>query len=1337
MPGGATHNQTIAYRLVGELSVPALERALGEIVRRHEALRTTLRWSGVVLVQHIHPPSAFAIAVEDLQGLAATDRTVRADRETELEARAPFDIERPPMLRARLFRLAPAEHRLAVTVQHLAFDGWSFDVFMRELCALYAAFVVNAPTPLPELRYQYADWSVWQRARLQGETKHRLLAYWQEQMRDAAPELHMPADRPRKGLQQRRGKWQTFELDPTLTQALKDLAVKEGATSYMTLLAAFQVFLHRYTGQDDIVVGSPVANRHDAEVERMIGLFVNTLPMRTRVSGRETFRELLAQVRRTVLAAYEHQDLPFEALVRNMGATSRSDLTPVFQMMFAFQNLPRSNWAMPGLSIDAWNVGNGAAKFDLTLFMWDARDGFEGLLEYDADLFDAETAAQWLRHLKTLLEGIVRDPDAPIQAVGLLDDAERNDLLHTWNATAVPYPRDEPIHRVFAQRARESPQANALVFDGGAMSYDSLEHRANRLARYLQSCGAARGTLIGVCLERSPALVVTLLAILKAGGAFVPVDPSWPAERIKVLLSGIPLVVTQDAVAARLHMLDSRVVRVDGEAELVNKESNTAPEVDVAAEDLASVMFTSGSTGVPKGVCVPHRGVVRLVQGANYAELASGDTFLQLAPVAFDASSFEIWGALLNGATLAVPSATQLSLGDIAKAIRRFNVSILWLSSGLFEAMIDNHVEDLRHVRQLLVGGDVLSPLHAEQFLRRVPGSCLVNCYGPTENTTFTTFHRVQQPSCVPGRSIPIGLPVSNTQVYVLDDALQPLPLGVAGNAYVGGDGLMRGYLREATGAGGGLVCNPFPDCPGKGLYRTGDRVRRRRDGVLEFLGRDDDQVKIRGFRVEPKEVESVLERCSLVRSVAVVAAGDAPTGRRLRAFVVPKSVDNARDEAIREMCDFVRRYLPSHLVPSEFFLLDTIPLDPNGKVDRQRLRSKAESRSASRESFVAPRDARERTIVRAFEEILGTRPVVVDDDFFDSGGSSLSALRLVAMLDDAFGINLPLASLYEHPTPARLAGVVAQMEVEVPASRVRGNSGSVLVELKRGSAAAPLFLVPGGHGGMAEMTLYANVLSRVRCDQPVYGFVAQGLDGKASPHSSVEEMAEAYVRAMRDRQPHGPYLLAGECVGGLIAFEMAQQLRLQGEAIALLLLLDTWCPTLAGVLHYRHVERPAAVLGARYAVTRGVVVGGLSALRRHLRDRPWLDRRSMRYAIDVCRKLPGVAWRWLAAVYGVGRPAAGMEKIAGAETNYVERTMRYRPRPYRGRVTLILCADNKRRGLAKAWQALIGDGLFVQSIPGDHDSYLRETPQYAARAMEDCLRGATEGSAPQAAGGT
>ena len=1323
LPGSATWNQTVVIRLTGPLSPAALERSLHEIVRRHEALRTTLCWSGEELVQHVHPAPPFVIPVDDFGELAEAARAERVLRATEREARTPFDLDRPPLLRARLLRLTGDQRHLVVTVHHLAFDGWSFDVLMRELCALYAAFAVGAPSPLPGLPIQYADFAAWQRARLQRETLDRLLGYWQGQLGGELPVLRMPADHRRRGLHRRRGDCLPVTVPKALTDRLKRLADGEGVTLHMLLLAAFQVLLHRYTGDADIVVGSPTANRHRVEIEPLIGLFVNTLAIRTRIGAAATFRELLAGVQKTVLEAYEHQELPFEMLVEALGAAPRSDATPLFQSMFAYQNLPRSNWRMPGLSLDVWNVGNGTAKYDLTLFMWDAPDGFGGLLEYDAGLFEPETARQWLRHLNAVLEGVVRFPDEAVSRLPLLDADERRQVLGACNATAAAYPRDLPIHRVFADCVAGTPDAVALCFAGGTVSYADLDRRANRLGRHLQRRGVSSGALVGVCLDRSPSLVASLLAILKAGAAFVPVDPGWPAARMRAALARATMVVTGNALETRLPALGIDVVNVDRDSRAIDAEDDRTVDVDVGPDDLAYVMFTSGSTGVPKGVCIPHRGVVRLVKGANYADLRGTDVFLQLAPLSFDASTFEIWGALLNGATLALPGAAPPTLDAIAGAIRQHRVSVLWLTSGLFEAMVDARVADLAPVRQLLVGGDVLSVPHAERLLREAPGCRLVNCYGPTENTTFTSFHVVRWPVGAPGESIPVGRPVSNSQVYLLDRAQEPVPFGVAGEAYVGGDGLMRGYLDDPAATRARLLPNPFDDRPGARLYRTGDIMRRRRDGELEFLGRDDEQVKIRGFRVEPGELQAVLGGCPALRQACVIADGGGGQGKRLVAFAVAASPALPADETQRAVRDYLSERLPGYLLPSALHLVLALPLGANGKVDRKQLEAAMIGAPDRPAAFVAPRNAFERIVAEAFQRVLGGPPVGAADDFFDCGGSSLSALRLIGALEDRFRISLPLASLYRHPTPAQLAAVIANRDVQAPPPVAHGASGSPLVEIRRGSRGDPLFLVPGGHGGMIEMTLYARMLSHIAREQAVVGLVARGVDGRGPPHASVEEMAAAYVEAIRRRQPRGPYAIAGECVGGVIAFEMAQQLVAQSQPVALLLLLDTWCPTLPGVLHYRYVERPATLLADRTAVARRGVADVGRVFFDHVRDRPpFAPRRSWRYAVDVGRTLLRVARPWLAAVDAIGKPLPGGERIAAAEANYVEVAMRYRPRRYPGPVALIVSADNQRRGIDRPWRALAAGGLSVRVVPGDHDSYLRETPQLAARLVEDCL---------------
>ncbi len=1323
-PGSATHGQTVACRLTGPLGVSALERGLAEMVRRHEALRTTLRWEDGRLVQVVHDPAPFALPVEDLEALDAARRDEEAGRGAAREARAPFDLDRAPLLRARLFRLAPGEHVLVLTMHHLAFDGWSFDVFMRELGALHAAFLAGAPSPLAEPAVRYADYAAWQRQWLEGEARAPLLDYWTARMRGPLAVARLPADRSRRPVHVRRGDWQSLAIEPALANSVKRLGHGEGATPFMTFLAAFQVLLYRYTGADDLVVGTPVANRNRAGLEGLVGLFANTLALRTALGGQPRFRELLGRTRDTVLGAYAHQDLPFEMLVEAIRGAQRAPESPLFEVMFAYQNLPRTEGAFPGLDARAWNVGNGTAKFEATLFLLEDAGGLSALLEYDADLFDAASMARLLAHFRHLLGEIVRDPDRSIDALALMSADEERQALLECNDTGTDYPRETPIHRVLEAQARRTPHAAAVVHAGGELTYAQLDALAGSLARRLAAAGVACGDRVAVCLDPSPALVASFLAVLKAGAAYVPVDPSEPGERTARMLrqAAVTAVIADPALAACVAATGVRMIDPGlGEEASALPPAQRAGEVD--ATSLACVMFTSGSTGNPKGACITHRGVVRLARGANYADMGPGDVFLQLAPVTFDASTFEIWGALLNGATLVLPAVRRPSLQEIGELVRRHRVSVLWLTTGLFELMVDARPADLAGVRQLLTGGDVLSPRHAARFLEQAPGCRLVNCYGPTESTTFATFHPVERGPGLGDERIPIGRPVSNTQVYVLDPLLRPVPPGVAGEACIGGDGLMRGYAGDEPSTRERLVPNPFPGLPGPWLYRSGDIVRRRGDGSLDFIGRIDGQVKIRGFRVEPGGVEALLGLSPLVRSAAVVAHRRASGEAGLVAYVVPASATAAREDLARALRDFLRARLPEWHVPSAFEVVESLPITANGKVDRAALPPPSSTAPPRPHAARPPLDGVERAVARSFERVLGLESLAADDDFFDCGGTSLAALRLVADLEGSFATKLPLASLYEHPTVAGMAAQLRDLEPVAPPAAPGAGRRSNIVEIKRARSGTPLFVVPGGHGGMAEMTLYAQVMSHVRRELPVYGLLARGVDGLAPPHGCVADMADAYVDEVLSAWPRGPYALAGECVGGVVAFEMARRLAGRGREVALLLLMDTWCPSLAGTMHYRLVERPRTLLGARSSVARAGLADVGRVLREHVRDRPDAGPlRSLRYGVNVALTLKRVADPWLEAVRQVGKPAPGAERIAEAESAYVDLVMRHRPRPYGGRVTLLVSADNDRRGLAEGWRRLAGGGLAVHRVPGDHDSYIRGTPEATAERLQACL---------------
>ncbi|HVG46074.1 MAG TPA: amino acid adenylation domain-containing protein, partial [Longimicrobium sp.] len=870
-PDSALYNLRVPLRLEGALDAAALERALGEIVRRHDVLRTTFGEVEGAPVQVVAPFAGFTLPVEEVPGADAAGREAEALRRASAAGGRPFDLEHGPLFRALLLRLAPEDHLLLLWMHHAVSDGWSTGVLLRELSALYSAFHAGGESPLPELPVQYADYAVWQREQLRGAVLERQVAFWRERLAGAPALLELPTDRPRPAVQTHRGAREPVIVPAELRAGLEALARREGATPYMVLLGAFQLLLSKYAGTDDVVVGSPIAGRTRAEVEPLIGLFVNTLVMRTRLSGNPSFRELLGRVRETTLAAYEHQDVPFERLVEALEPERSFSHGALFQVMFQLQHLDGPGGAFPGIRMrrEALEIPN--AKFDLALDLAPDAGALRGTLEYATDLFDRATITRMLGHLARVLEQVAADPDLRLAEVALMDADERRMVVEAWNPAGAPLPAEGGIARLFEERAAATPHAVAVAMDDESLTYRALDERANRLARVLRRRGVGPEARVGICLERSPEMVVSLLAVLKAGGAYVPLDPAYPAERLAFMLadSAVAALLTEETLRASLPATPGiPVVSVDGEREEIARERAENVESGAGPRSLAYVIYTSGSTGTPKGVAVEHRSVVRLVRGADYVELGPDEVLLQAAPVSFDASTLEIWGALLNGGRIAlVPGATP-SLEELGRAIARHGVTTMWLTAGLFQVMVEERLEELSGVRQLLAGGDVLPVEQVRKARERFPRLRLINGYGPTENTTFTCCHTVGAEWS--GGPVPIGSPISGTRVYVLDESLRPVPPGVPGELYAGGDGLARGYLGRPAATAERFVPDPFSSVPGARLYRTGDRVRWKecesakvrecesaagtdsrtlglshsRTAVLEYLGRIDGQVK-------------------------------------------------------------------------------------------------------------------------------------------------------------------------------------------------------------------------------------------------------------------------------------------------------------------------------------------------------------------------------------------------------------------------------------------------------------------------------------------------------------
>ncbi|HLK55511.1 MAG TPA: amino acid adenylation domain-containing protein [Chthonomonadaceae bacterium] len=1033
-PDSSAYHIPLAVRLRGSLDISALEQSLNTLVERHEALRTVFASPEGEPVQVIQEYAPFALPLTDLNSLTAETREAEVRRLVQEEAQRPFDLAAGPLFRAALLQLAEEEHVLLLTLHHIVSDGWSQGVLTRELTALYNAYRSGQPSPLTELSIQYADYAAWQRQWLQAEELQRQVGYWKQHLAGAPALLELPTDRSRPAIQSYRGARLRQEFSPELTSGLKALCQQEGVTLFMTLLAAFQTLLSRYSGQDDIVVGTPIANRTQAEIEGLIGFFVNTLALRTDLSGDPGFVEVLKRVREVCLGGYAHQDLPFEKLVEEIQPQRSMSHSPLFQVLFSLANAPRVGLDLEGLEVGRAGSEGVSAKFDLSLVMWETGGKLGGALEYNTDLFDAERMQRMLGHFQVLLEAIVLNAQQKLSALPLMTAAERHQVLTEWNSTEVAYPRQRCIHELFEAQVERAPEAIAVEFEGASLTYRALNQRANQLAHYLQKLGVGPEMLVGVFMERSLEMVVTLLGILKAGGAYVPLDSNYPQERIAFMLedSRTPILLTQQHLKARLGDQKARILCVNTEGTYAS-ESVANPQRAVLADNLAYVIYTSGSTGRPKGVEVSHSNLLNLVHWhVRTYNLGTADRTTQVARSAFDASVWEIWPSLAVGASLYIANEeTTLSSQELLGWLAQHEATVCFLPTPLAEMVLaDPGCVDL-HLRALLTGGDRLHPI-AQPTL---PFE-LINHYGPTESTVVATAGRVALNETEGAPSI--GRPISNTQVYLLDAGMSPVAVGVSGELYIGGESLARGYLNRPELTAERFVPNPFSSVPGARLYRTGDLCRYLRDGNIEFVGRADDQVKIRGFRIELGEIESVLSQHPAIREAAVLAREDTPGGKRLVAYVVSRDGTASVGVLRAHLAD----KLPGYMVPSMFVYLEALPLSPNGKIDRKAL--PAPEAQDVEEAYVAPRTPHEEGLAEIWSEILHLERVGIHDSFFDLGGHSLLATQVILRIRTTFEVELPLRALFETPTVAGLATHIAA------ASGASGSGSPALVRVSR-----------------------------------------------------------------------------------------------------------------------------------------------------------------------------------------------------------------------------------------------------------------------------------------------
>ncbi|HYU30924.1 MAG TPA: amino acid adenylation domain-containing protein [Thermoanaerobaculia bacterium] len=1021
-PGSAAYNIPLAVRLSGDLPEGLLERVFSEIVRRHEALRTTFAAQDGRPVQVIGAAAPLEIPVTDLRPLPAAARDARARELAREEAQRPFDLQRGPLLRLTLVRLGELDQILLITVHHAVSDAWSLGVLLREVAVLYEAFAEGRPSPLPELTVQYADFSMWQRGWLQGAVLDEQLGFWKRQLAGAPPVLELPTDRPRPVVQTFRGASRHVALSPDLSQAVAALCRQQGATPFMALLAAWALLLGRHAGQDDVVVGTPVAGRNHRKLEDLIGFFVNTLVLRADLSGSAGFAGLLGRVREAALDAFAHQDVPFERLVEELVTERDLAISPLFQVLFVLQNAPTGELRLPGLSLTPVETESEVAKFDLSLYLTETPGGIAGWLEHNTDLFDAGTAERLVARFAALLAAAVADPEQPIGDLTLLLPVEREQLLTGWNDTAETFPADLCVHELIAAQAVRTPEAVAVSCGGERLLYRELEERAGRLARRLAQLDVGPEVLVGLCAERSPALLVGLLGVLKAGGAYVPLDPTHPQERLGTILAdaGVPVLVTERALLETLPPHAARVVLLDEETHDLR-----LPLQPAHPENLAYVIYTSGSTGRPKGVGVRHRGVVNyLATMAARPGLAAGDVMMALTTLSFDIAATELLLPLTVGARIELlRRETTSDAVLLAAALQSAGATAMQATPATWTLLVEGGWQG-RPGLKALCGGEALPRTLADRLLSKVGE--LWNVYGPTETTVWSACHRVE-----PGdRQVSLGLPLGNTTIHLLGRWGELVPPGAAGELLIGGAGLARGYHGRPDLTAERFVPDPFGE-PGARLYRTGDLARRLPDGTLEYLGRIDFQVKVRGFRIELGEIEAVLAGHPEVRECVAVArreGGDV----RLVAYLVPRGEEAPPSEALRE---HLRQRLPEYMVPSAFVPLDAFPLTPSGKVDRKALPAPDHSRRDGGRELVLPRTRTEAAVVEMWKAVLTLGALGVEDSFFELGGHSLLATQVLARIRQSFGVEIPLVELFRHPTVAALAGLIDAQVAPPPGS--------------------------------------------------------------------------------------------------------------------------------------------------------------------------------------------------------------------------------------------------------------------------------------------------------------
>ena len=1196
-PESSAYHIPTALRLRGRLDIASLQRSFAALVERHESLRTRIARMGDEWVQVVSADVSLALEVEVQRGL---DEQRLLER-VEAEIARPFDLEQGPLLRVTLLEVDADEHVLVMVQHHIVSDGWSMQLMVEELVQLYAAYSRGLEVALPALPIQYADYALWQRSWMEAGEKERQLAYWTGLLGGEQPVLELPFDRPRPVRQSHRGAQFILELDIDLSQALRRVAQQEGATAFALLLASFQALLYRYSGQADIRVGVPIANRNRVETERLIGFFVNTQVLKADLDGRMGFDELLAQARQRALEAQAHQDLPFEQLVEALQPERSLSHNPLFQVLFNYQSEARGNgqaFRFDELQMESVQFDSRTAQFDLTLDLTDEEQRFCAVFDYATDLFDASTVERLAGHWRNLLRGIVANPRQRLGELPLLDAPERRQTLSEWNPAQRECAVQGTLQQRFEEQVRQRPQAVALILDEQRLSYGELNARANRLAHCLIARGVGADVPVGLALERSLDMLVGLLAILKAGGAYLPLDPAAPEERLAHILddSGVRLLLTQGHLLERLpRQTGVEVLAIDGLVLDGYAESDPLPTL--SADNLAYVIYTSGSTGKPKGTLLTHRNALRLFSATEaWFGFDERDVWTLFHSYAFDFSVWEIFGALLYGGRLViVPQWVSRSPEDFYRLLCREGVTVLNQTPSAFKQLMAvacsaDMATQQPALRYVIFGGEALDLQSLRPWFQRFGDRQpqLVNMYGITETTVHVTYRPVSEADLEGGLVSPIGGTIPDLSWYILDRDLNPVPRGAVGELYIGRAGLARGYLRRPGLSATRFVPNPFPGGAGERLYRTGDLARFQADGNIEYIGRIDHQVKVRGFRIELGEIEAALAGLAGVRD-AVVLAHDGVGGTQLVGYVVADSAEDA--ERLREsLRESLKRHLPDYMVPAHLMLLERMPLTVNGKLDRQALPQP--DASLSQQAYRAPGSELEQRIAAIWAEILGVERVGLDDNFFELGGHSLLLLMLKERIGDTCQATLSISQLMTHASVAEQAACIEGQARE-----------SLLVPLNGRREGSPLFMF---HPSFGSVHCYKTLAMALRDRHPVKGVVCRALLDAGREVPEWDDMVAEYAEQLLQEHPEGVFNLAGWSLGGNLAMDVAARLEQRGRQVAFVGWIDAPAPVRVEAFWNEIGPTPEAVPNLSVGEMRVELLGVMFPERAEHIERAW-----------------------------------------------------------------------------------------------------------------------------------